>query len=418
MPVSTGKLLVIGHVWPEPVATAAGGRMIQLLECFKDLGYQIVFASAAAKTDYSTDLCGMGITEVEILLNDSGFDNYIKELNPTIVMFDRFMTEEQYGWRVAENIPSCLRILNTEDLHSLRSVREQCIKEQRPFSPEIWLESDIAKRELASIYRSDLTIIISSFEFTLLNNFTGIPEDLLMYLPFLHTHIPGVNVNQLKPHEERKDFVFIGNGKHRPNVDAIQWLYKDIWPLINKELPDCRLHVYGAYLPEYIITLNKSKKGFLVHGWTKSSLLVLQNARVNLVPLRYGAGLKGKLMEAMICGTPSVATEAGMEGFPNNSKNKLRPIQSIPQFVSEAINLYTNPLLWKEKQNEYQDVLSNEFDRSIYIPQLRERLSNITTDIKSHRSKNIVGALLLHHTMASTKYLSKWIETKNQYSSS
>ena len=90
------------------------------------------------------------------ILNDSGFDAFVKKLDPNIVLFDRFFTEEQFGWRVTEFAPNALRILDTEDLHSLRQVREQLFKNNIPFTVEKWLQSDVTKREIAAIYRSDL----------------------------------------------------------------------------------------------------------------------------------------------------------------------------------------------------------------------------------------------------------------------
>ena len=118
------KLLVIGSVWPEPSTTAAGCRMQQLLGAFLRFGYKITFASTASRTEYSLDLEKVGVAEVTIQLNHSSFDDFIKKLLPTIVIFDRFMIEEQFGWRVAEFAPKALRILNTEDLHALRKARE------------------------------------------------------------------------------------------------------------------------------------------------------------------------------------------------------------------------------------------------------------------------------------------------------
>ena len=391
--------------------------MIQLLNCFKDLGYQLIFACAATRTNYSSDLSKLGIVEVDISLNDSRFDTYLKELNPNLVLFDRFMTEEQYGWRVAENLPSCLRILNTEDLHSLRSTREQCFKNHKSFSQSDWLAADITKRELASIYRSDLSLIISRFELDLLSNCAGIPEDLLMYLPFLYSHVQVTDTDILPAYEDRHDFVFIGNGKHRPNIDAIKWLHSEIWPLIHSELSDSKLHIYGAYLPESIMALNQPEKGFNVHGWTENSKAALQSARVNLLPLRFGAGLKGKLLEAMICETPSVATEIGLEGIPEQYELKTVCSDNVSEFVGAAISLYMNPSKWQEERNSYGDLLLSEFDRERYFSLLRDRLIQLTTMIGEHRSKNITGNLLLHHTMASTKYLSKWIEAKKGPSS-
>ena len=114
------QLLIIGTVWPEPRSSAAGARMMQLIQFFKKEGAEITFACSASNLEYSENLDRLDIKTKQIKINDSGFDTFIKELKPSVVLFDRFMTEEQFGWRVAEHCPDALRILDTEDLHSLR----------------------------------------------------------------------------------------------------------------------------------------------------------------------------------------------------------------------------------------------------------------------------------------------------------
>jgi hypothetical protein len=118
-------LLIIGFVYPEPNSSAAGSRMLQLIQAFQDNDYRITLATTCKKSDNAFDLKSIGVTVVEIQLNHSSFDAFIKSLNPSIVLFDRFMTEEQFGWRVAEHCPDALRILDTEDLHCLRKARQK-----------------------------------------------------------------------------------------------------------------------------------------------------------------------------------------------------------------------------------------------------------------------------------------------------
>ncbi|NJW54257.1 glycosyltransferase, partial [Salinimicrobium sp. CDJ15-91] len=111
--MSRRKLLVIGYVWPEPKSSAAGARMMQLLEFFLAEDYSITFATTAAKTEFMTDLPSLGIATEKIELNNESFDLFLKKISPEIVIFDRFMMEEQFGWRVAEVVPNALRILDT-----------------------------------------------------------------------------------------------------------------------------------------------------------------------------------------------------------------------------------------------------------------------------------------------------------------
>ena len=414
MSANENKLLVIGHIWPEPAATAAGQRMIHLLNFFKESGYHITFGCTASKTQYSENLETLGIQEKVIQLNDSGFDAFVRELAPDLVVFDRFMTEEQYGWRIAETVPDCIRILNTEDLHSLRWVRGRSIKENKEFKGDQWLKADITKRELASIFRSDLSLIISQFEMELLRERARVFEEILFYLPLFYGKEEKDHSQITATYTDRSDFVFIGNGKHLPNLDAINWLKEAIWPKIRSELPEAILHIYGAYLPSNILTLNCPKEGFLVHGYIEDSMSVLNKARLNLAPLRFGAGLKGKIMEAMRTGTPSVCTDTALEGIETDD-TKINSMLSDPVgFAREAVELYRNRKKWEDKQAYDAGILAKNFDREQFENRLKQKLYDISEDLDKHRLNNPVGAMLMHHTMASTRYMSKWIEVKNQ----
>lgn len=228
------KLLIIGHTFPEPSTTAAGSRMMQLLKLFKEENYQITLASTAAISERTVNLKNQNISVKNILLNDASFDEFVKELNPEIVIFDRYITEEQFGWRVSEHCPDALKILDTEDLHFLRKAREEAIKDNKPVS-EANLFSEITKRELASILRCDLSLIISEYEMELLQNTFKISSEILYYLPFLIETIS--EEKTISSFIERQNFLAIGNLLHAPNVDSVLQL-KQLWPKIKN---NCRM---------------------------------------------------------------------------------------------------------------------------------------------------------------------------------
>lgn len=330
-------LLVVGYVWPE-LSSAAGRHMMSLLNLFSENEWRVYFASAAAKTPLSIELSEYGIKSSSIELNSSSFDTLVRELNPLVALFDRFMTEEQYGWRVKSACPNCLCVLDTEDLHSLRFMRELELNQVKE-SIKGW---EMLHRELASIYRSDLSLIISDYERDLLVELYEVPEDLLIHVPFL------VN-NERKgglEYSKREHFMAIGNFRHKPNWDAVLYLKAEIWPLIRKQLPEAELHIYGAYLAPKVMQLNNKKEGFNIKGWVDDSKEVMGKARVCLAPLRFGAGLKGKLIEAMECGTPSVTTPVGAEGI---SGGMLWPgfvAEDSEVFARKAVELYANKTTW------------------------------------------------------------------------
>nr|WP_245234905.1 glycosyltransferase family 4 protein [Tamlana crocina] len=409
------KLLIIGFVWPEPKSSAAGSRMMQLIHFFKSENYQITFASACAKTERAFPLETIGVDAVAVELNSSTFDDFIKTLNPDIVLFDRFMVEEQYGWRITEQCPNAIKILDTEDLHFLRKGRQQAFKEGRNFN-KTYLFNDFAKREIASIYRCDLSLIISEAEMEILKADFKVDSELLVYLPFMLEGISGEKIKTLPKFEERQHFITIGNFLHEPNYNAVLYLKQTIWPMIRKKLPKSELHIYGAYASQKINQLHNEKEGFLIKGFAEEVNKVMQNAKVCLAPLRFGAGLKGKLIDAMQNGTPcimsTIASEGMFGGLPENGF-----IEDEPEaFAEKAVQLYKNESLWKAKQQNGFEVLNARFDKTEHQKQLSEVIVKTLNSLTERRQNNFVGQMLQHHTQQSTKFMGKWIEEKNKKS--
>ncbi|WP_348810342.1 glycosyltransferase [Flavobacterium maritimum] len=408
------KLLIIGFVWPEPNSSAAGGRMIQLIAFFKEQGYQITFSSPALDSDFMVDLKEYGVDKKMIALNCSSFDAFIKELNPDIVLFDRFMIEEQFGWRVSENCSGALRILDTEDLHCLRLARQKAFKEKRDFRVSDLLVEDVAKREIASILRCDLSLMISEYEMKLLATVFKIDTALLYYLPFLLDPIEGSIIHALPSFEERENFVFIGNFLHEPNWNAVQFLKESIWPLIKKQLPETSIFIYGAYPSQKVLQLHKPAEGFIVKGRAANAEEVVKNAKVVLAPLRFGAGIKGKLIEAMQCGTPSVTTSIGAESMCDDLVWSGCVADNAVDFANDAVQLYLDKKIWLKAQQNGIAIINQRYSKDIFEADFRERIDFLLSNLEQHRLSNFMGEVLHHHTLKSTKYMSKWIEEKNK----
>lgn len=407
------QLLIIGLVWPEPQSSAAGWRMQQLIDFFLRENYQITFASAAAQSPFSLDLTKLGVQTAEILLNDASFDDFLQQLQPDVVLFDRFMIEEQFGWRVAEHCPQALRILDTEDLHFLRIARQKASEQNRKFEADD-LYSETAKRELASILRCDVSLMISEFECDLLIQQFGISADLLCYMPFLTDEISEDFKHSIPGFDERKDFMFIGNLMHPPNWDAVRALKDDIWPLLSKQLPEASLKIYGAYTPSKAQQLHKPSERFYIMGRADSATEVIGQARVMLAPIRFGAGVKGKLLEAMQTGTPSVTTCVGAEAMHINGTWNGLIADAPEEFVSAAVRLYTDQALWEEAQKTGFEILEQRYDKKKFESILSQRIEALFLNLKAHRQKHFLGQILHHHTLGSTRYMAKWIEAKNK----
>ncbi|GAB1464148.1 glycosyltransferase [Pedobacter sp.] len=401
------KVLFIGLVWPEPTSSAAGTRIIQLVQLFLANGDEVHFASAASKSDFSFELKTIGVIEHEIKLNNSSFDEWVATLSPSIVVFDRFMIEEQYGWRVQQECPNALRFLDTEDLHFLRHARQQSIKH----STGLDIYNDITKRELASILRCDLSLIISQVEIDLLKQF-NISNQILYYLPFLEE--PITSTKHWKTFEERKDFIFIGNYLHEPNWQTLQYLKTSVWPLLRRKLPEVSLHIYGAYATEKVTQLQNTREKFFVHGRAESARETIAQHRVLLAPLLFGAGAKGKFIDAMQTGTPIASSIVGAEGMANGLDWAGIISDDLQTFVDETVELYRNEKIWKQAQENGITIINKLYTKQQFEVPFFNRITQITANLQLHRQQNFFGEILKHNTLQSTKYLSLWIEEKNK----
>ena len=405
------KLLWIGTVWPEPDASAAGCRTVRLLEACQDAGYDVRFVSPCQENPHRHSLESRGIRTAQLVPNDSAFDSYISEYKPDIVCFDRFMIEEQFSWRVREQVPNALRILDTVDLHSLRRERQRALTSgDQPYCAAL---SDDTLRELASIYRSDLSLIISPVEASLLTERFGVPRSLLAVTGFFYpTPLP------FRGYQERANLVFIGNGLHAPNVDAVRLLKHTLWKPIREALakrgvPDAELHIYGAYLPQELLQFDNPRERFRVMGKADDAYETLQHYRCNLAPLRFGAGLKGKVSDGWMVGTPCVATPLAAEGMASGELFGGVIEENVEIYPHRVADLYTDEDAWQTAQATGREILTSLFSQATNATAFYERLDSLTREGVRAREQNIVGSILWYHGLRSTEYFSRWIEAKN-----
>ena len=404
-------ILIIGLIWPEPTSSAAGTRMVQLIKLLLANAYQITFACAASKSEFSYNLKQIGVNEQIIKLNDQSFNEFVKNLNPKIVVYDRFITEEQFGWQVQQECPDAFTILDTEDLHFLRRARQKAVKNALKFNQED-LFNDDAKREIASILRCDLSLIISEEEINILQKQFRIDSSILYYLPFLEEEI--MQTNDWLSFEERSDFIFIGNFLHEPNWQTVLRLKTKIWPLLSEKLPQTKLHIFGAYLNQKVLQLHQPKEKFHIIGRAENAKKTISKHRVLLAPILFGAGVKGKFIDAMHVGTPSATTTIGAEAMQGNLEWNGVIEDDVELFISKTVELYQNKNLWLKAQQNGKKIINERYSKNKFGQSFIQQIEMLVVNIKAHRQQNFIGQLLHYHSLKSTKYMSLWIEEKNK----
>ena len=396
-------LVVIGLVIPEPASTAAGHRMMQLIRLFSEANYKVTFLTASNNVEFSEKI---EIQKIEI--NSESFDEKMRNLNPDLVLFDRYVTEEQFGWRVSEQCPNAVKIIDTEDLHFLREARRKAFAEKRTLEKKD-LTNSIFVREVAAILRCDLSLIISEFEYNLLVNEFRIDPAILFYIPFLTEKVEKSTLG----FDERQHFVTIGNFLHEPNWQTVLKL-KQIWKLIRKELPGAELHIYGAYAGQKVYDLHNEKDGFLVKGRAESVKEIFENARVLLAPIPFGAGLKGKLWESMRFGLPNVTSPTGAEAMHKDLPWNGFVADSDKVFAEKAVGLYQDENRWNEAVQNGYVILKSVYSKDLFTNSFINKIQQLSTNLENHKAANFLGKILQHHQHQSTKYMSRWIESKNK----
>lgn len=412
----------MGYVWPEPRSSAAGRRILDLIALFQQMGAQVTFACAADPGQNPADLAALGVSSLPIKLNCSSFDEQVRHLQPDAVVFDRFLCEEQFGWRVERSWPAAMRIIDTEDLHCLRAARQQRIKTlpddrgddlAAALSAEVLnFNIDIALREIAAIWRSDLSIMISPAEISLLVEHFAVDRRLLTYLPLFSQ--AGSLPASSRSFSQREHCIMLGNFRHEPNWDALTLLRNQIWPALRQRLGgQVQCHIYGAYQPPKAQQLHSDKLGFLLKGWAENAAEVVAKARLCLAPLRFGAGQKGKLLEAMECGTPSVTTSIGAEGMASAADWPGRVADTLPDFIDGAVALYTDEAAWCRSAAKATALLHSRFALGGFADEFANKINAICEDLEAHRQQFFYGLMVRQQRLRSEKFMSQWIEAKN-----
>ena len=414
--------LIFSTVWPEPDSSAAGVRQFHWIHFLLEENYRVVLTSPS-KQKLEQDWGSLKLPEnVECLplpLNHSDVTETLRSWAPDLVVFDRFILEEQFGHKVYEACPDALILLETQDLHLVRRsrerVRERYLEEASKHN--YIYENEVAIRETAAIERVDYSFVCSSYEEQLLSDLFQIGNDKAKWVPFFYDE-PLVESSNARSFSEREDFVWIGNFRHAPNIDGLRWFRNEIWPKIRAELPKARLRIYGAYPSKEVMDWNLPEKtGISVLGSALTLEEVFLKARVNLAPLRFGAGVKGKLLEGFRYGIPAVSTHVGVEGLIPLSSDLQFPgleANTVSTFANACIELYQNEVIWNQSKEHARALMQGHYDSKHVRPELSKLLKKLLAKKENGELPRWNSRILRHELTNSHKYFSKWIEEKEK----
>lgn len=409
--VSSKKVLILGSIWPEPRASAASTRVLNIVQALLRAGFQVSFSADAKETSATSGLREMGVFCLRLPQNDQAFRSFVRQLQPDVAIFDRFTVEEKFSWQVREQCPDCLRVLDTVDLHFVRHARGRAFFAGEPAEtwPEIrkWAE-DKPCREIAAIYRSDLSLVVSDYEMRLLIEDAGVPARLLLLSRLTYDAPPAV----VPSFHERAGYVMIGSFRHPPNEDSVYWTQKQLWPAIRKIDRGASIHVYGSHAQKKHLQLSAPATGFHVKGYAEDACHLMAKSRINLAPLRFGAGIKGKIADGWWSGTPVVTTPIGAEGMHQGLPFGGIVTRTVKELAEAAVHLYHDQPSWEKFSAQGRAIMGELYTWRATMDPFVERLSWLLENRTTERLQNFTGAMLWQTGMRATEYFSRWIEAK------
>ncbi len=366
--------LIINTTTVTPDMDAGSAITYNYMKIFKSLGYKVTFVpdNLVYNYKYTPDLQRLGI---ECLYRPyvKTINGHLKELGTQydVVYLARADIADLHIDTVRKYCHKAFVIYDTVDLYFLREMREAALQvTEKRRKAALQTAEKRKEQELSVMCKADLTIVSSSVEHEIL---TGeIPGQRIENI-----HPPWEIPGRKKTFDKRKNIAFIGGYQHLPNVDAVKYFVKEIFLHIKSQLPDVRLYVIGSKPPRGVMEL--ASNDIIVVGFVKDLVEYMESVRLTVVPLRYGAGVKGKILMSLGYGVPVVTTSIGAEGMGLVDKEEVLVADRPKHFASSVVKLYSDNTMW----NRLSEKGLEKVRRNYSLESAKEKLESfISSDVK------------------------------------
>jgi O-antigen biosynthesis protein len=363
------RVLMIDWHTPTPDQDAGSVITFEFTRLFQRLSYQVTFIpeNILYMNRYTANLQRMGV-ECIYRPFTSSVKAHIKRLGKLydVVVVFRAALGHKYLDDIRKYCTNAKIIFHTVDLYYLREERRADLEESDRLRQ---LARELRVKELETVRKSDCTIVVSNYEHELVTK--QVPEANVTVFPLILQARGDAG-----SFRERRDILFLGDFRHPPNVDAVEYFVSEIWPRVRAAVPLMRLHVIGGHPPRKIIDL--SGDSVVVTGHVEDLFNYLNRIRLSVAPLRYGAGIKGKIGTSLSCGLPCVASPIAIEGMGLTDGLDVLVGEDPSDFAESVLKLYTDEELWSAlSANGVAFVKRNySFDAAV------ERLSTILEEIR------------------------------------
>lgn len=333
------QVLVIDALTPRPDQDSGSLRLLNLMRLLREEGAHVVFLAGNREHAgrYTEALQTLGI-EAWYAPHARSMPDWLRKHGHrfhSVVVCRHYIAKGMLPL-LRRHAPQARLVFDTVDLHYLRERRAA----ELAGDARLAVASERTRElELGVIGRSDSTLVVSVTEQALLAR--EAPGARVEVLSNLH-QVAGPGL----PFAQRQDLVFVGGFRHPPNVDAVHWFGDEVMPKVRASLPDVRFHCIGAEPPTRVLAL-ASRPGIVVHGHVADITPYMDGCRVAVAPLRYGAGVKGKINLSMAHGQPVVATRCAVEGMHLRTGDDVLVADDAAGFAAAIIDLYQDETLWQ-----------------------------------------------------------------------
>lgn len=332
------RILIVDACTPTPDQDSGSLRMLHMIQILQELDFHVSFMpeNMAYFGKYTDQLQQRGVECVYAPTYGSPVDYLAKKGHLfSVVILSRYYVAEPLLASLKDYAPNAQLWFDSVDLHYLREQRMAELAKDKAAQKKA---GQTKTKELAVAKACDLTLVVSPYEQSVLAR--EVPEVTVAVLSNIHT-VYGCQ----KGYAERRDIVFMGGYQHTPNVDGICWFVAEIWPQIHAALPDVILHIVGSKAPEKVIQLGQ-KPGIRFHGFVEDIAPMMCDIRIAVAPLRFGAGVKGKVNMSMSYGQPVVGTTVAVEGMFTRHGEDVLMADKPDDFARQVISLYQDEALW------------------------------------------------------------------------
>lgn len=364
--------LIIEEAVPTPDKDSGSVRMVAMIKGLQSLGYKVTFwpNNLTKVSPYTENLQQQG---VEVVYGNVDFMQFSRLYGHAydLVIMSRPEICARYINICKTLYTNAKLIYDTVDLHYVRLARQAEIEvanAEQLNEQSKWYEL----LEKGLMQRVDATLVVSNREVELLQS-EGVTAPIAV-ISNIHSVKESAYASGFN---DRKDIVFVGNYAHLPNRDAIKWFVHDIFPTLTKKLSDVNLVVVGANMPDELAKELK-QKNVVIRGFVSDEELadILTKSRVFIAPLRYGAGVKGKIGQAVEYGLPVVTTGIGSEGMHLLHDTSCLEANSAEEFTESITKLYDNKTLWNKIQKNAKQSLETHFSMDVATKSLKELLKD------------------------------------------